>query len=308
MTVLRYPGPTLRGVVPVVLTLGNFDGVHLGHQAILRRTLAFARERRARAGLLTFHPHPARVLAPEKAPPLLVPLRGKIELLAASGIDFVWIARFSRPFSQMSPEGFVRDYMLARVDLAGMVVGDNVSFGYKRAGNASVLRELGARFGFEVEVVGPVLREDTRVSSTAVRTAVARGDADAAARLLGRPHAVWGRVEGGARRGREIGFPTANLRPSGGLLPADGVYAVRAATGGTVHAGVANVGFRPTFEEHRRTLEVHLFDFDRDLYRQRMRVDFVARLRDEVRFSSVDALVRQINRDVDQARRALGCV
>ncbi len=306
MTLLRHPRTGHQGLIRAVLTLGNFDGVHLGHQAILERTIALARDRLARAGLLTFHPHPVHVLAPDKAPRLIVPLRGKIELLAATGIDFVWIARFSYAFSQLSPEAFVRDYVLTRVGLAGIVVGYNVSFGHNRTGNASVLQELGAQLGFEVEVVGPVMREGTRVSSTVVRTAIVRGDAAEAARLLGRPHGVWGRVEGGARRGREIGFPTANLRPSGGLLPADGVYAVRVAVGGATHAGVGNIGLRPTFGEHQRTLEVHLFDFDGDLYRERMRVDFIARLRGEVCFPSVDALVQQIARDVDQARRALG--
>jgi riboflavin kinase/FMN adenylyltransferase len=287
------------------LTLGNFDGVHLGHQAILRRTITVARERGARAGLLSFHPHPASVLAPDRAPDLIAPLRGKLELLSAAGIDFVWIARFTPAFSRLGPESFVLDFLCARVDLAAMVVGYNVSFGRNREGNAERLAELGRRIGFSVEIVAPVMVNGVRVSSTAVRAALAAGNVATATSLLGRPHRVWGRVVAGDRRGRTLGFPTANVAARGASLPGDGVYAVRASVSAGGYDGVANVGVRPTFGARGRTLEVHLFEFAGDLYGSRIRIEFITRIRGEMRFESPAALVQQITRDVEQARRVL---
>ena len=305
MEVLRHPVPGDLRLARVVLTLGNFDGVHVGHREILRRAMTLARAGGARAGLLTFHPYPARVLQPDKAPPLIVPTRGKLKLIAETGIDFVWIARFSRSFSQLSPEAFLGEYVLPRVGLVGMVVGYKVSFGKDRAGDATVLVDLGKRIGFGVEVVGPVSRHGLRVSSTAVREALLRGDVRVAARLLGRPHRLWGRVGHGVQRGRKLGFPTANVEVRGGLLPLDGVYAVRVAGLGRAHLGIANVGYRPTFGGTARGVEVHLFDFEADLYRCRLEVDLVERLRGEVRFASAEALAGQIRRDVERAREIL---
>jgi riboflavin kinase/FMN adenylyltransferase len=305
MEVLRHPGPGDSRLARAVLTLGNFDGVHRGHQAILDRTAALARSLGARAGLLTFHPHPATVLAPDRAPPLIMPLRGKLEILSQTQADFVWIAAFSRTFADLSPEAFVHDYLMPRVGLLAMVVGYSVSFGKNRAGNADLLVRLGARDGFDVEVVGPVVCDDVRVSSTTIRQVLQDGEVVRAARLLGRPHALWGRVGRGAGRGRTLGFPTANVDLRGGLVPSDGVYAVRAAVFGGRYAGVANVGRRPTFGASQQTVEVHLFDFNGDLYGKRLRVDFIERLRAERQFASVGDLVRQIGRDVDRARAIL---
>jgi riboflavin kinase/FMN adenylyltransferase len=202
----------------------------------------------------------------------------------------------------------VTEYLQARAGVVGMVVGHNVSFGRNRAGNATVLTEIGARRGFSVDVVGPVEQGGTHVSSTAVRDALARGDVAAAAALLGRPHCVSGRVGWGEQRGRQLGFPTANLVSDVGLLPKDGVYAVRTRVRGTEFPGVANVGTRPTFGATGRGIEVHLFGFQGDLYRQRLRVDFVERLRAERRFANVDALVQQIRRDVEAAQSVLAGV
>jgi riboflavin kinase/FMN adenylyltransferase len=305
MHVLRHPRAGDPRLGRAVLTLGNFDGVHRGHQAILERTIALARAHDARAGLVTFQPHPAVVVSPGRAPELIVPLRGKLALLAATKLDFVWLARFTPEFAQLTPEAFVGTYLSARVHIVAMVVGDNVSFGRKRTGNAEVLRQLGDRFGFRVEIVGPVTEGGVRVSSTAVRAAIRDGDVVTAAALLGRNHALWGRVGQGDRRGRTLGFPTANLVLRGGLLPRDGVYVVRARVHEATYGGVANVGSRPTFGGQRRGIEVHLLDFDGDLYGRRLCVELVARLRDEMRFPSADALVRQIGEDATQARRVL---
>jgi len=305
MEVLRHPAPGDPRLARAVLTLGNFDGVHRGHQAILDRTVTRARSTGARAGLLTFHPHPATILAPDKAPPLIVPLRGKLELLSHSGIDFVWIATFSRAFSALTPEAFVGAYLRPRVGLVGMVVGYSVSFGRNRAGNAEVLTTLGAQHGFDVEVVGPVMCDEVQVNSTAIRRVIGEGDVARAARLLGRPHRLWGRVRRGAQRGRALGFPTANVDLRVGLLPHDGVYAVRALTAGQWRAGVANVGRRPTFGPSQRTVEVHLFDFDGDLYGQPLQVELIDRLRGERQFGSADELMRQIRLDAERARALL---
>ncbi len=305
MEVLRHPGPGDSRLARAVLTLGNFDGVHRGHQAILDRTVALARSVGARAGLLTFHPHPAAILAPDRAPPLIMPLRGKLEILGRTQADFVWIATFSRTFAEFSPEAFVHDYLMPRVGLVAMVVGYNVSFGKNRTGNADLLVRLGARDGFDVEVVGPVTCDDVRVSSTAIRQVLQAGEVVRAARLLGRPHALWGRVGRGAGRGRTLGFPTANVDLRGGLVPSDGVYAVRAITLGRRYAGVANLGRRPTFGGSEKTVEVHLFNFQGDLYGQRLRVDFIERLRGEQQFASPEDLMRQIGRDADRARAIL---
>jgi riboflavin kinase/FMN adenylyltransferase len=305
MEVLRHPGPGDPRLARAVLTLGNFDGVHLGHQTILNRTIEVARTQAARAGLLTFYPHPIAVLAPNEAPPLITPMRNKLEVLAGIGLDLVWVVPFSRRFAQLRPETFIYEFVMPRVGLAGMVVGYNVNFGRNRSGNAALLAELGVQAGFDVEVVGPVVQDTIRVSSTEVRQALLKGEVAAARRMLGRPHVLRGRVGHGAQRGREIGFPTANLTLSGGLVPLDGVYAVRVDGLGASRSGVANIGNKPTFGGAERGLEVHIFDFDGDLYRRRLRVGFVERLRGEVRFASAAALAQQIRRDVAHAREIL---
>lgn len=306
MEVLRHPAAGDPRLARAVLTLGNFDGVHRGHQAILQRTVEVARSHDARAGLLTFHPHPAAVLSPDKAPPLIVPVRGKLQLLSRTGIDFVWITRFSRAFSRLSPEAFVSEYLQPRVGLVSMVVGYSVNFGKNRAGNADVLTSLGARHGFGVEVVGPVVCDGMRVNSTAIRRVLHAGDVARAATLLGRPHMLWGRVARGAQRGRGLGFPTANVDVRVGLVPKDGVYAVRALIRDRWWAGVANIGLRPTFGPSDRAVEVHVFDLDEDLYGARLQIEFIEHLRGEQRFASAEELVQQIRRDVEQAREVLG--
>ena len=317
MELIRHIESHPRRFVAPVVTLGNFDGVHRGHQAILERVVAEAHAGGGDAIAITFHPHPIAVLAPERAPGVLTPLREKARRLAAARVDVLVLQHFTRAFASLEPEAFVERFLVDRLHAARVIVGHSVSFGRARRGNATLLQELSARFGFTVEVVGPVRLDAHEVSSSLVRRAVAAGDLRLATGLLGRPHALSGRIVVGKRRGAGLGFPTANVAVRAGLHPPDGVYAVRvevaerAATRAAAAAprlmrdGVANVGRNPTFGENARTLEAHLFDFAADVYGRRCRVAFIERLRGEIAFSTVDALVAQIRRDADDARAIL---
>jgi len=306
MRVIRHlvrVAPPLRRVV---LTLGNFDGVHLGHQAIVRRAVDEARAVGGQVVTLTFHPHPVAVLAPEKAPPLLQSLHDRLALLRDLGTDVVVVQRFTPGFAALDPEAFVRDYLGGHLELLHVVVGHNVSFGRGRAGTVETLRELGTRHGFAIDAVGPVTVGEAQVSSTALRRLVATGDVQRARTLLGRPFSLRGRVVRGEQRGRTLGFPTANLHQRPGvLLPADGVYAVQARLDGQLRPAVLNVGVRPTFGVLRRTVEAYVLDFDGDLYGRWLSLDLVERLRGEQRFSGPDALRDAIAADVARARDVL---
>lgn len=318
MEVIRHIESHRRRFVAPVVTLGNFDGVHRGHRAILDRVVTEARAAGSDAVTITFHPHPVAVLRPDKAPELLTSMREKLRRLAASGVDVVVLQHFTPAFAALTAEEFVERFLVGRLRVSRLIVGHSVSFGHQRRGNAALLETLGKRFGFGVEVVGPVRVDAHEVSSSLVRRAVAAGDLALATALLGHPHTLDGRVVIGRRRGAALGFPTANVRARATLHPPDGVYAVRveiddcraprsvdAAVTTVTHDGVANIGRNPTFGDNARTLEAYLFDFDGDLYRRRVRVAFIERLRGEVAFPSVDALVAQIRRDVDDARAAL---
>ena len=310
MRVIRHLARQRDKLARVVLTLGNFDGVHLGHQAILRAAVARARELGGQAVVLTFEPHPMTVLAPQKAPLSIQSLHDRLAAIRALGVDAIVLQRFTHRFAALEPEAFVRDYLCRHLDLLHVVVGYNVNFGRNRAGSGETLRTLGATLGFGVAIVGPVSVRDgdrtEQVSSTRLRALIRAGDMPGVARLLGRPHALRRRVVVGDRRGRTLGFPTANLhvRP-GVLLPPDGVYAVVAQVGAERHAGVLNIGVRPTFAGRRRTIEVHLLDFDGDLYRRWLVVEPRLRLRGEIAFSGPDALRAAIAADVARAREVL---
>ena len=290
---------------PSVTTLGNFDGVHRGHQEILRKVVSQARAQNAIATVLSFYPHPAKILAPTRAPRALGTLRQRIEQFAACGIDRVVFQRFTAAFAATDAELFVRDYLFGRLAAQSLIVGHSVGFGRGRAGNPELLERLGKEYGRSVEIVGPVQVDGAPVSSSAVRAAIAAGDLRSAGRMLGRDYAIAGRVIHGHHRGQTIGFPTANVRLRDLQLPPDGVYAVRAAIGDRSYDGVANLGYKPTFGDRERSLETYVFDFSGDLYGQRIEVGFVERLRGETKFSSVDELVKQIRVDVEAARRCL---
>ncbi len=306
MRVIRHLTRVGAPLERVVLTLGNFDGVHLGHQAIVRRAVVEARGIGGQVVALTFHPHPVAVLAPERKPPMIQSLHDRLACLRDLGADVVVLQRFTRRFAAFEPDAFVEDFLRRSLDLRHVVVGYNVNFGRNRAGSVATLRQLGARHGFAVDAVGPVAAGDATVSSSAVRALIASGDVAGARTLLGRPVALRGRVVHGEHRGRTLGFPTANLHRSPGLvLPADGVYAVRVARDGVRHSGVLNIGVRPTFGTLARTVEVHLLDGGGDLYGQWLVLEVVERLRGEQRFDGPEALRRAIAGDVARARVAL---
>jgi len=306
MRVVRHLARCRERLPSTVLTLGNFDGVHRGHQAILETAVRRAAEQGARPAVLTFEPHPIAVLVPDRAPPIIQSLHDRLTTIRERGIDTVVLQRFTRVFAAMEPEAFVRDFLLRHIELRHVVVGYNVNFGRDRAGTSETLRTLGAQLGFGVDVVGPVVADGEEVSSTRLREAIREGDMPRARGLLGRPYAFRGRVVAGDRRGRTLGFPTANLHLKPGLLiPPDGVYAVVADVDGAERSGVLNVGIRPTFGGRRRTIEAHLLDWDGDLYGRWLVVRIVERLRGEMTFAGPDALRAAIADDVARARRVL---
>jgi riboflavin kinase/FMN adenylyltransferase len=288
-----------------VIALGNFDGVHMGHQTILRAAIDRARREQGTAFALTFDPTPAKVLAPDRAPRLILTSDDKLQLLCKSGIDSVLVANFTHELSLLTPREFVRQYLVDRIGVRTVVVGHSVSFGHNRAGNAAVMTDLGREFGFDVVVVGPVNVAGMEVSSTKVREVIVSGDLRTAANLLGRPHFLSGPVVHGRERGRKIGFPTANIQARTECLPPDGVYATRLILDDGPHASITNIGMRPTFAEPERTIEAHVFDFNRDIYDQDVRLEVIERIRPERKFDSGEALAAQIAADLKRARLIL---
>ena len=286
-----------------VLALGNFDGVHRGHRKILERVCRVAGERGATSVVMTFDPHPPRVVRPDKAPPLLMTKAQKLEAIADGGVQGAAIVRFTTELSHWDPETFVRIVLVDWLHVGEVWVGANFLFGHDRSGNFSLLRVLGGRYGFKAEKIDPVRYKDFVVSSTRVRRLVSEGRVDEAGALLGHQYAIDGTVVRGDQRGRALGFPTANLCTENELLPPHGVYATTARIGQVVYASVTNIGTRPTVDSSGRTVvETHVFDFDRDLYGQAVRIGFVQRLRDERAFESLDALRAQIDADCRRSR------
>lgn len=288
-----------------VLTLGVFDGVHVGHQTILHRVADYARAIGGTPVALTFVPHPSTVLDPTRVPPMLTDWRTRVGLIVQHGVPNIVVQRFTLAFAATPAEDFIHQHLIDALGLQGIIVGHRVRFGQGGRGDSALLQRIGNERGIHVEVVGPVSVDNTPVSSSAVRKAVLAGDLPLAERLLARVHAVGGRVVHGHHRGRSLGFPTANLAVGRLALPADGVYAVRTVLGDERFDGVANIGRNPTFGDNARTLEVHLLDFDRDIYGRRLEVEFIRRLRGEVKFNGVAELVAQITRDAAAAREIL---
>lgn len=290
-----------------VATIGNFDGVHRGHQHMIAAVRAAAVRLGLPAAVITFEPTPREFFEGDAAPARLTRLREKLEALASYGVDRVLVLRFDRRVQAMGATEFVERLLVDGLGVRHMVVGHDFHFARRREGNLALLQEAGKRHGFTVEEVGRYMDEGERVSSSLVRDALGRGDLERARKLLGRPYRMAGRVRRGAQLGRTLGFPTANLALHRKVVPLWGVFAVRVSGAGLAdHPAVVSLGTRPTINGTEPLLEVHVFDFDGDLYGRYLDVDFILRLRDERRFETIDALVAQMHRDAAAARAALG--
>lgn len=287
------------------MAIGVFDGVHLGHQQVIRQTLADAEQHEALAVVITFDKHPNSIVRPSRVPPLIYSLPQKLRAIAALGVDATWLIRFDEPFSRQSGEEFVRGMARDFGHLHSVCVGSEFTFGHKRSGNVALLKSLGAELRFAVHGIAAVSLDDQPVSSTRIREAIHTGQFDSASQMLGRGYSLAGQVVKGEQLGRKLGFPTANVDAQGLVLPPNGVYAVHVHANGKLFRAVLNVGVRPTISPGAASLrvEAHLLDFRGELYGQELEVTFVSKLRDEQKFPSADALKEQIARDIKQAGR-----
>lgn len=296
---------------PHAVTIGNFDGLHLGHQAMLARLQDVARARGLPSCVLSFEPHPREFFTPEQAPARLSSLREKAECLQRMGVDRFHVFRFDRAFSSLTAEAFIEQVLGQTLQARYVLVGDDFRYGAKRVGDFALLKQAGAQLGFDAEFLPTVEIAGERASSTAVRQALAGGELVHAARLLGRPYSISGRVVHGDKLGRDIGFPTANIQLKHNRPPLMGIFAVElCGLNGAPLPGVASLGKRPTVKgaDAVPVLEVHLFDFKAEIYGRRVRVDFLHKLRDEAKYPDLDSLVAQIRRDVDNAKQFLATI
>ena len=290
-----------------VVTIGNFDGIHLAHKDLLGKVVEEARKRQCSSVVLTFEPHPQKVLQPDRKPfYLLTTLQEKLKLIEALGIDAVVLIEFTPDFAKTTAEAFVQGILWDKLHLEKLIIGHDTAFGNRKSGNEDFLRGMGQALGFDVEAIDAVQVDGIVVSSTSVRHTLLEGDVRRTMKLLGRPYSLSGTVVKGYRRGSEIGIPTANIESQKELVPALGVYAVIAELDGGSHPGVLNIGYSPTFGDNRLTVEVHLLDFPREeLYGKAIDVLFIDRIRDEMKFESPKELVKQIERDIERARELL---
>lgn len=299
---------SIRAKTPIALTIGNFDGVHLGHQAILTRLKDAAKRLGLPACVMTFEPHPREFFAPDQAPARLTSLREKLKYLIQAEVDCIHVCRFNYNFARINPEQFISHFLNQELFVRWLLVGDDFRFGARRAGDFAMLQTHSAANGFSVEIMPSVTIDNQRISSTAIRQALATGDLNMAKELLGRPYSISGRVIDGDKLGKRIGFPTANIQLKYNHPPLSGIFvvAVRGAiqsSPATILPGVASLGVRPTIHKNGKpVLEVHLFDFSQDIYGQHLQVDFLHRLRDEEKYADIDTLILQIKKDVVQAK------
>jgi riboflavin kinase / FMN adenylyltransferase len=304
MEILRQLDHSLSITRPVLM-LGNFDGVHLGHQALIGSAVADAKAIGGCAVVFTFWPHPLKILAPERAPRLILTENDKLGLVKFYGAETAIVQKFNLDFAHIEAENFVHEYLVRRIGVIKVWVGKDLRFGKARKGRVEDLIRWGKQFGFEVGVVGPVEIEGHRVSSSRVRTLIERGQVRPASQNLGRYHFVSGRVIAGHGRGRDMGFPTANVEAETEAVPLDGIYATLFEIDGKRWQSATSIGVNPTFGAGPRTIESYVFDFDQDLYGRDIKVHFVERIREEKKFSSAESLARQIERDVSDAREIL---
>jgi riboflavin kinase/FMN adenylyltransferase len=294
----KYPYP--------VLTIGNFDGVHLGHQAIFRMIKERAKQKNGTSMVFTFEPHPLTVIAPERAPKLLTTFKDKISLIKAYGIDVTICANFTSEFANIKAEDFVRDILSKKIGVKEVFIGSNYHFGKGRKGNPELLKEMGKECGFRVKIVEEIKLNDTPLSSSKIRSLIAKGKVREAAAFLGRNYSVEGVIIEGAKRGRSLlNIPTANISTTNELLPKDGVYAVTVNLEGKTYGGAVNIGCNPTFREKKFSFEVHILDFDADILGRTIRINFIERIRDEMKFSKVEELGAQMRRDIENIRQLL---
>jgi riboflavin kinase/FMN adenylyltransferase len=289
----------------VCLAIGFFDGVHLGHQQIIRQTIADARQHEALSLVVTFDRHPSTVVAPNRVPPLIYSLPQKLRVIESLGAEVLLLIHFDTAFSEQSGEIFIRGLARDLGQIQSLCVGSNFTFGHKRAGNVALLKTLGAESHFTVHGMAAVSLDGKVVSSTRIRETIRTGDIDTASQMLGRAYSISGTIVRGDQLGKQLGFPTANVDAAGLMLPPNGVYTVHAAVQGKTHRAVVNIGLRPTLQNTAPQLrvEAHLLDFDGDIYGQEIEIIFLEKLRDEMKFSSLDALKAQITRDIAEARR-----
>ncbi|MGV8073352.1 MAG: bifunctional riboflavin kinase/FAD synthetase [Syntrophobacteraceae bacterium] len=289
-----------------VLTIGNFDGVHRGHEALFQRVKEWARKLNGESVVVTFHPHPLEVLSPGNGPSFITAHERKLELIEAAGIDAAIVIPFTKDFAEISAEDFVKDLLVGRLGVKAIVVGYDYRFGRGREGDIDFLKEKGREFGFEVDTVSGISIDGTMVSSTIIRRFIQDGRIDEAGKLLGRYYEISGLVvHGRSRGGRLLGFPTANIRMPSLASPRNGIYAAQVDVDGVQYGGAANLGYNPTFGDEELSLEVYILDFDRDIYGKTITVRFIERLRDEKRFSGPEELKAQISKDVERAREIL---
>ncbi len=289
-----------------ILALGTFDGLHLGHQKVIKSLKRRAKDLRKKSIVLTFDIHPLKTIDPAKCPPLLTPKEEKINLIQDLGIDTLVLANFDRKFASLSPEKFIRDILVSRLGIREVFVGKNFIFGRGATGDITFLRSKAKEYGFKVRVIPPVKIGKKAISSTAIRELIRKGAVKKAAKLLGRPYALYGRVVRGESRGKGLGYPTANIRPHHEMIPSDGVYLGRIRVRGRDWNGLLNIGTQPTFHKRgARIIETYIFNFNRRIYSRDIKVSFLERIRDETTFKSPEALKAQIERDIVRARKIL---
>jgi len=299
-----------RPLANPVVTLGNFDGVHLGHQKIFEKVKENASKINGESVAITFEPHPLKILSPKRCPPLLTPFRKKIMLIQRSGIEIVFCIEFSLAFSRITPFDFIKNILVEKVRVRKVVIGYNYHFGKRQMGDVRILKSAGKHFNFEVEVMEPLKIDHTIVSSSKIRELIKSGKVEMAAKLLGRNYPIIGKVVEGSKRGHTLGFPTANLETSEELYPKAGVYAVEVIWNQQIFNGLANVGFNPTFislqrdgsPERNFSVEVYILNFSKEIYGEEIQINFKRRIRDEVRFSSPSQLIEQIQKDIRWAK------
>ena len=285
-----------------VVALGNFDGVHVGHQILFKKAAEIASDKKGTSIAFTFEPHPLKVIAPEKVPPLLTHFHKKMELIEACNIDSVICADFTRQFADQRPRDFSENILKGKIGAKEVVVGFDYAFGRGREGTIPYLKKMGEEFGFVVHVVDPFQLDGLTVSSSHVRELIEAGNMESARKFLGRHYSIVGPVISGHKTGQAIGFPTANIDTSKVQIPGTGVYAVRMIYQNNSFGAVANIGFNPTFHRDRLSVEVHIFDFNQVIYGKEVEVEFISRIRSEIEFKSKDELVVQIKKDIEEAK------